>query len=215
MVVDRKAQHPEQLRRAIRPPRACMFQLVRDRTQLLRLTLLQLDLDLDELFDDAERVHDRDVVDRHLGRTAVARHERSVPARAQLGDRRYRSVPEVRDEQLRDRLRRSCRPTHLLELEPGVAGRKLELPEAPSPLRAPAQRDPGVRQRAVGRVVVDRGEDPRLERLPAQVGELEAFGRVQLALVFGDRLHRRDLSLPLRFHLHVTRSPPTGPGGRA
>ena len=40
--------------------------------------------------------------------------------------------------------------------------------------------------------MVDRREDARLERLAAEIGELEALWRFQLALVFDRRLHGGD-----------------------
>ena len=77
----------------------------------------------------------------------------------------------------------------LFQLEPKVLGRELQLPHAPAAFRSPPERDPRLGEGVVSGVVVDRREDPGLERLAAQVGQLEALGGLQLALVLGECLH--------------------------
>ena len=114
-----------------------------------------------------------------------------MPARAKLCDRLERAAPLVRTQQRPQAVGRPGRAARLLELEARAVDGQLQLPDAPPALGAPAQRDARARERAVGGVVVDRGEDARLERLAAEVGELEALRRLELALVLDVSSARR------------------------
>src|SRR5579864_5103802 len=112
--------------------------------------------------------------------------------RAQLRHRLERPAPLVRTQQDAQTIGRPGRPARLLELEPGPVHGQLQLPDAAPALRPPAQRDAGARERAVGRVVVDRRENARLERLAAEIGEDEPLRRFELAFVLDGRLHGGD-----------------------
>ena len=70
----------------------------------------------------------------------------------------------------------------MLELEPGVAARQLQLPGAGAVLDAVPERDAVSRQPQVVRVVVGGGQDARRERLAAQLGQDEALGGRELEL---------------------------------
>ena len=109
--------------------------------------------------------------------------------RPKLGHRLERAAPFVRAQQAAQPLRWPDRAAGLLELETGAVDGKLQLPDAPPPLRPPPQRDARAREGAIGRVVVDRGEDAGLEGLAAEVGELEPLRCLQLALVLHGGLH--------------------------
>ena len=85
-------------------------------------------------------------------------------------------MAQVRDEQRLHLLRRLDRAARLLQLEPRVRGRQLQLPGAEPALGAPAEGDPRAGERAVGDVVVDRGEDARLERVTASSGSSNPSG---------------------------------------
>jgi hypothetical protein len=114
--------------------------------------------------------------------------------RPKLRNRLERRSPFVRTQQGTKPIGRSGRPARLLDLEARAADRKLQLPDAAPALGASAQRDARAGERAADRVVVDRCEDARLERLPAEVGELESLWRFELALVLECRLHGGDNS---------------------
>ena len=131
----------------------------------------------------AAGVHHRDLVDGHLGGRSVAGDELAAAARAQLGDALERPVPEVRVEELEQLLGRLPRAPRRLELEPRVVGGELQLPDTAPALDAAPEGDARGRERASGHVVVDGGEDARLERPAAERRQPEADRSVELALV--------------------------------
>src|SRR5262249_363118 len=144
-----EAERPEELRHAVRRLSARLRELLRDLIEPLRVALAELDLHLDELAGDAERVHHGDLVAGHLRRRPLARDGRPVPAAPRPRHARERIAPLGGDEQADDLAGRLARPAGLLELEAGVGDRKLQLPQVAALLEPAAQRDPGAGERAV------------------------------------------------------------------
>ena len=149
----------------------------------------KLHLDLDEPVAHPARVDHRHLVQGHLGGRPVARDELATPPRAQLGDALERTMPQVGSEQLEHRPRRLPRTTLLLELEARALGRELELPDAVAVFGTAPERDACSRERPAGHVVVDGGEDARIERPAAERREPEADRSIELALVLARRPH--------------------------
>src|SRR6185312_11519093 len=103
-----------------------------------------------------------------------ARDEGAVPPRSQLGDRRQVASARVRAEQGSQAVGGAARAAGLLDLDPGAVDRQLQLPDALPALGAPPQGDARTCERVVSGVVVDRRENARLERLAAEIRELES-----------------------------------------
>src|SRR4029077_17776462 len=99
---------------------------------------------------------------------AVACHELAAAAGTELGDPFERPMPQMRVQEVQYFLRGRFRASVRLQLEPRVLRRELELPDAASVLGAATQSDSRGGERAAGDVVVDGGEDARLERGAAQ-----------------------------------------------
>ena len=159
--------------------RARPAQRLLDPAQRPLVALEQLDLELVERAGHALRVEHRDRVVGDLG----ARRANALAARAEPGDRDELPAPGHCREQCASSAG-GRPPTLLLQLQSCRAVGKLELPEALSVLHAVAEREAAPREPVVGRVVVGRDEDARLDRLAAELGELErvAGGQFQLAL---------------------------------
>ena len=93
-----------------------------------------------------------------------------------------RGATKVRDEQFQHVVRWRAGPALGLELEPRVAPQQLQLPE-PLPVLDPVpQRDAATREPMVDRVVVRGDEEAWLDRLAAELGQLELACCPQLHL---------------------------------
>ena len=92
-------------------------------------------------------------------------------------------------------VRRRAGPACSLELEPRLALRQLQLPEPLSVLDPVPQRDAAARQPVVGRVVVGRDEEARLDRLAAELGKPELLARPKLHLALERLADRHPPSL--------------------
>src|SRR5579862_878308 len=150
------------------------------------VTIDELDLQLVKTTIRAMPVEDGDRVERHVGHRVLVLGD--ADAGAPRSERRHRfelPQPQVRDEQRTQGLRRTGRTAELLELR---AGRRvawqLELPARDAVLEAAAQGDARANEGAPRRVVVRRGEDPRLERLARQRREREPRAWIELQLPF-------------------------------
>ena len=127
-------------------------------------------------------------VTRWWSRTATESCTISAPF-ALTPSRRVRSLAIGRSVAPRRCPRRSAssspgaRPaSRLLQLEPGAPLRQLQLPETLAVLDPVAQRHAAAREAVVGGVVVGRDEQPRLDRLAAELGQPELARRTQLHL---------------------------------
>ena len=184
----------EHLRAALTVRGAGAAELLLDPPQRLLVTVEQLDLELLEAAGDALVVEDGDRVVDDLG--AVGPH--AFTAGAQTRDRQQRRAAKVRDEQFQHVVRRRARPALGLELEPRLALRQLQLPE-PLPVLDPVpQRDAAAREPVVGRVVVGGDEEAGLDRLAAELGQLELARRPQLHLALERLANRHPPSLGTR-----------------
>ena len=83
----------------------------------------------------------------------------------------------------------------LLELEPRAPVRQLQLPQALAVLNAVTQGDPAAGEPVVGRVVIGGDEEPRLDRLTAELRQPERVARAQLHLALDGLLDRHASSL--------------------
>lgn len=142
-----RAACPDRLRESCRPAvrstraahRCRAAQGLRDPAQAVRVTGIELDLELGERARDPKRVHHVDLVDYHLG---VCRpSSTSIPVR-RAATRAEPAAPPVR---WGARSRGDCRC------------RELQLPETQTVLDPAPERDPGADDRA-GRVVVVSGK---------------------------------------------------------
>ena len=159
----------EDLRPAFTVRRPGAAELLLDPPQRLLVAVEQLDLQLLEAAGDALVVEDGDGVVHDL--SAVGPD--ALTAGPETRDRQQRGAAKVSDEQPQHVFRRRARPALGLELEPRVAPQQLQLPE-PLPVLDPVpQRDAATREPVVGRVVVGRDEDTRLDRLAAELGQPE------------------------------------------
>ena len=120
-------------------------------------------------------------------------------AGAETRDRQQRGAAKVSDEQPQHVVRRRAGPARGLELEPRVALRQLQLPEPLPVLDAVPQRDTATRKPVVGRVVIGRDEDTRLDRLAAELGQPELFSSPELHLSLERLANRHQLSLGRRW----------------
>ncbi len=128
-------------------------------------------------------------VTRWWSRTATVSWTTSAPsatdalaAGPEPRDRQQRGATKVGDEQFQHVVRWRARPAVGLELEPSVAPQQLQLPEPLPVLDAVPQRDAATREPVVGRVVVGRDEETRLDRLATELGQLELACCPQLHL---------------------------------
>ena len=97
-------------------------------------------------------------------------------------DRHQRGTTKLSDEQFQHVIRWRAGPAVGLELEPRIASQQLQLP-APLPILDPvSQRDAAAREAIVGRVEVRGDEETGLDRLAAELGELELACCPQLHL---------------------------------
>ena len=103
----------------------------------------------------------------------------ALTAGAQARDRRERRPPQVSDQQSQQLVRRRRRRSRDLELEPREPARQLQLPEPLAVLEPVAERDAPPGKAVVGRVVVGRDEEPRLDRLAAELGQREVLARLE------------------------------------
>ena len=151
----------------------------------VRATGEGFDFELDEALAHAPAVEHRHHVDcdvRH--RTPVLTGADPLAARSEDSDGLERAPAENAEQQRCELGGRHSRPSGSLELESLALAWELELPEAASVLDAAPQRDPGARERPVGRVVVGGGEDLRPE-LPAwKLRQRETGRNRELQLAF-------------------------------
>jgi hypothetical protein len=156
-----------------------------DAVERLLRAVDELGLDLGEGLDDRLAIEDGDLVEGDLDAVDTA----PVAARPQCRDRLQLAIVQDSGERPRDRARRSRRPAGLLELDPCVGDWDLQLPDARTVLGAPPKRDPGPEEPAIGRVVIRRGEDVRLERPASEPIELDPV-RLELDLALEGPLYR-------------------------
>ena len=157
---------------------ACAPERLLDPPQRLLVTADQLDLELLEAAGDTLIVEDGDRVVDDLGTVGPDAFATGPETR----DRHQRGTTKLRDEQFQHVVRRRAGPAVGLELEPRIASQQLQLP-APLPVLDPvSQRDAAAREPMVGRVVVRGDEETRLDRLAAELGELELACCPQLHL---------------------------------
>ena len=174
--VEVQVERLEDLRPAFAVVRPGSAQRLLDPAQRALVAVEQLDLELVEAAGDALVVEDRDRVVDDLGAVGAD----ALAARAQARDRRQRRASQVRHEE-RDELGRwRQRPAGFLQLEPRRPGRQLQLPEPFSVLDPMAKRDPAPGEPVVGGVVVGRDEEPRLDRLAAELGQREVLAGTKL-----------------------------------
>ena len=122
----------EDLRARLAVGSAGAAQRLLDPAQRLLVPFEQLDLELLEAARDPPLVDDRDLVVDDLG----ALRADARPLRAQPGEGQERLAAEVRGQEREDLLGRSGRRSARLELEPRLALRQLQLPDAPSGSRS-------------------------------------------------------------------------------
>ena len=82
-----------------------------------------------------------------------------------------------------------------LQLEPGLPRRQLQLPETLAVLEAMAKRHAPAREPVVEGVVVGRDEEPRLDRLAAELGQREVLAGTKLHLSLAGLADRHPPSL--------------------
>ena len=167
---------------------ACAPELLLDPPQRLLATVEQLDLELLEAAGDTLVVEKGDRVVDDLGAVGPD----AFAAGAETRDRQQHGTTEVSDEQFQHLVRWRAGPALGLELEPRVAPQQLQLP-APLPVLDPVpQRDAATPESMVGRVVVRGDEETGLDRLAAELGQLELACCPQLHLAL-ERLANRHL----------------------
>ena len=164
----------------------------------------ELDLELDERAGRAPAVEHVDRVDRDVRERALAvRDPDAAAARPQCRDLLELPVALVREEQRGELGRRAGGAPESLDLGARIArARQLQLPARDAVLEPTPKRDPDASERARRRVVVRRGEHPRLERLSAgQRGSSKRAVELQFQLAFENRLHALDRRAWARSHV--------------
>ena len=172
-----------------RPPLALrgsrLEQHALERGERVRATGEGFDLELDKAFAHAPAVEHRHRVDGHVCHcTPVLTCADPLAVRPEDSDGLERAPAKNAGQQRCELGGRHSRPSGDLELESLALAWELELPEAPSVLDAAPQRDPGARERPVGRVVVGGGEDLGPERPAWKLRQREPGRNRELQLAF-------------------------------
>lgn len=187
--LDVEIERLEDLRAQLGVAGTGLAQRLLDPFQRLLVALEQLHLELVEAARDLLILEHRHAVVHDLG---AVRADAGAP-RAQARDGHELVAAHVGAQHPEQLVRRRSRTAGHLELEPREPARELQLPETLPVLDPVAQRDAVLGEPVRPCVVVGRDEDARLERVAAQLGQLEGAVGLQLHLAFevsADPRHR-------------------------